>query len=78
MTEQPYTNREIAEKFEDILKYLTRIEGQTVKTNGRVSKLEIWQGFIKGGLAIIVIIGIPLIIYAFNLAVACRANCASS
>ena len=38
--EQPYRNREIDEKFNDIKDALTRIEIQTTKHNGRMSKLE--------------------------------------
>lgn len=38
--EEPYQNREIDEMFSDIQKSLDRIEIQTSKTNGRVTKLE--------------------------------------
>lgn len=40
MTDTPYANREIDEKFTDIKDTLLRIEAQTTKTNGRVNKLE--------------------------------------
>lgn len=40
MTDTPYQNREIDEKFTDIKDTLLRIEAQTTKTNGRVNKLE--------------------------------------
>lgn len=38
--DQPYANREIDEKFTDIQASLVRIESQTTKTNGRVTKIE--------------------------------------
>lgn len=44
MTDDPrqntYADREIDEMFNDITKTLGRIETQTIKTNGRVNKLE--------------------------------------
>lgn len=39
-SEAPYQNREIDEKFTDIKDTLGRIEEQTSKTNGRVTRLE--------------------------------------
>jgi len=40
MNEEPYKNREIREMFDDVNITLSRIEAQTIQTNGRVSKLE--------------------------------------
>lgn len=40
MAEQPFSNREITAKFDEIIDIATRIETQTTKTNGRVTKLE--------------------------------------
>lgn len=42
-------------------KDLAEIKAQTQKTNGRVTKLEIWQGYIKGGLALLGLGAIPII-----------------
>lgn len=38
--EEDYSKREIDEKFTDIKEALVRIEAQTSKTNGRVTRLE--------------------------------------
>jgi hypothetical protein len=38
-----YTNRELDSKFEQIMIILQRIEDQTTKTNGRVTRLEFWR-----------------------------------
>ena len=77
--DQDYSNREIDQMFcsvKDhidsrhlaIMETLTRIEAQTIRTNGRVRRLEIWRGVIIGGIAIIVTVVIPLTVYAWNLA----------
>jgi hypothetical protein len=40
MTDQPYTNRELDHHFSEIKETLGRIEQQTIRTNGRVTKCE--------------------------------------
>ncbi len=40
MNEEPYRNREIDEKFKDIMDSLGRIEIQTTRHNGRLTRLE--------------------------------------
>jgi hypothetical protein len=47
---------------------LDAIHEQAVITNHRVSKLEKWQAFIEGGLAILAILIIPLLVYVLTLA----------
>jgi hypothetical protein len=42
---------------------LDAIHDQAVKTNQRVSKLEKWQSFIEGGLAVLTILIVPILIY---------------
>jgi hypothetical protein len=42
---------------------LDAIHEQAVITNRRVSKLEKWQAFIEGGLAILAVLVVPLAIY---------------
>lgn len=61
-----YSNREIDRMFLEIQDALARIEGQTTKTNGRVSKLELWQSLVIGGLSVITIIVLPLLGYLFS------------
>lgn len=80
MTTKPYQNREIDqmlkaltdkmnENHRDQIEFLKRIEAQTTKTNGRVSKLENWRYWMTGAAVVIVLIVIPLVVYAFNLAI---------
>lgn len=63
MNEKPFSNREIREKFEAVHEDVRSILAQTTKTNGRVNKLETWQSFMQGGLAILAILVVPIIIY---------------
>lgn len=84
-TEDHYKNREIDEKFKDILgrfdaqdNILVRIEAQTTKTNGRVTdlekntasrkdvdKLKIWQGWVFGFCAAVVMLVLPVLFKLF-------------
>ena len=72
MDDSQYSNRELDSKFDNLLGHmkvfegetggsLRRIEAQTIKTNGRVSKLEKWQQFVLGFCAAISVLIIPLI-----------------
>ena len=63
--EKPYQKREIDEFMRDIKEALERIEAQTTRTNGRVSSLEIWRGFITGGLVIIGVVLLPILFKLF-------------
>jgi hypothetical protein len=45
---------------------LDAIHVQAVITNRRVSKLEKWQSFIEGGLAVLAILVVPLLIYVVS------------
>lgn len=63
--ENSYTIREIDVHFSDIKQTLERIEDQTTKTNGRVSSLEIWRGYVLGACAAILIL-VPLLYNFIN------------
>lgn len=45
---------------------LEAIHGQVVRTNRRVSKLERWQSFIEGGLAILTVLVVPIVVYVLT------------
>jgi hypothetical protein len=51
--EQNYSKREIDMIIKEIHEDVKAILEQTKKTNGRVNSLEIWRGYITGGLAIL-------------------------
>jgi hypothetical protein len=66
-----FTNREIVIILDDLkisndvahkslLEYVERIEKQTQRTNGRVTKLELWRSGIVAGIAVLCFL-IPLI-----------------
>lgn len=61
-SEVPYQNREIKEMFGDVRESLGRIETQTSKTNGRVTKLEKWQSWVLGFCAAISIVLLSVVI----------------
>ncbi len=46
--EDPYTNREIIEKFNYIKKSLVKIEGQTMNIDSRVARLEDKSNYARG------------------------------
>lgn len=66
MNNEEYSKREIDSFMQEIRETLIRIEAQTTKTNGRVSKLENWRGYITGGVSVIVIVLIPLLLMVVN------------
>jgi hypothetical protein len=65
MPETPYMNRELDEQFNDIKNTLGRIEAQTTKTNGRVSKLEHWQAYVVGFCGAVTLLVLPVLFKLF-------------
>lgn len=63
MDEQPFSTRELRMMFHDIKGDLTDIKEQTTIHNHRMSKIEMWQSFVKGGLAILALLVVPVVIY---------------
>lgn len=66
MAEGQYSTRELEHYFGDIRKDIKEIKEQTIKTNGRVNKLENWRWLLTGGMLIISMMVIPLLVYIFN------------
>lgn len=54
------------ERLRSVSESLNRIELQTTKTNGRVRSLEVWKGFMMGGMAILSALVIPMVIMVFG------------
>ena len=59
--EDEYKNREIDKFITELKEQLNRIEAHCEKTNGRVSKLELWRSGIVACIALIAFI-IPIIL----------------
>lgn len=64
---QETTNALVHEKLEDIGKDVKEIKEQTIKTNGRVTNLESVAIFIKGALAVMTTIIIPVVLMVIKL-----------
>lgn len=70
MADKPFTNREIktmfqgqADQIKEVHADVKSVLEQATKTNGRVGKLENWQSFMRGGLAILALMVVPVLIY---------------
>ena len=61
--DDPYSNREIKEFFNEIKKDLNDIKTQTTKTNGRVSSLEQWKAYTTGAVAVLTLVVLPVLGY---------------
>ena len=49
-----------------IIKILEDIKAQTIRTNGRVTKLESWRSYLAGGMALFCLFGLPMIWMLIN------------
>lgn len=65
----------ISEKYDDMKEQLNRIEIQTTETNGKVRSLQVWRGFITGGLAIVTVLLIPILFMLIQSYVSCYKSC---
>lgn len=61
--EKQYSPEVLDVMFKDIKEQLDRIEVQTTKTNGNVSSLKVWRGYITGAIAVIVVVFLPILFY---------------
>ncbi len=60
MNNEPFTNREILEKFNDIKDSLARIESQTEDIHNRLTRVESFKQAITGSMAVIIMVIVPL------------------
>ena len=60
------TPRELHHLIKDISTDVKEVVVQVRATNGRVSRLENWQAFMKGGLAVLSILVVPIVIYVIT------------
>ena len=58
------TNKELNKDIRHIKETVIRIEAQVIKTNGRVSALEMWRSYLLGACAVMTLLLVPIIIYA--------------
>ena len=59
LMEQPYSNREVDHMRNDIDKNLRLILEQTTQHNHRMTKIEKWQSYTQGALAVLGIFVVP-------------------
>lgn len=57
---EPYKNREIDERHNQIISRLDNIKDQVEETNGRVTNLEMWRNRIIGAIAIVTTLMVPV------------------
>lgn len=55
---------EIRSDVKLLLANQSEIKKQVEKTNGRVNALEIWKAFLAGGLAVILVLIVPIVIFS--------------
>lgn len=54
MSERPFADEgEVIATFNGVRVQLDRIEAQVLKTNGRVTRLEMWKAYLTGAVAVI-------------------------
>lgn len=67
MNEEGYSTKEwIAELSKDMNLRFDKVDEAQAHTNGDVTNLKMWRGYITGGLTVISALVIPLVIYVWN------------
>lgn len=64
--DEQYNTKTLDIYFSELSGDIKEIKAQTMKTNGRVNALENWSNFIKGGIAVICVLLVPILIYIVN------------
>ena len=59
-------NQLLEHKLNDIHKDLKSLTDIAIKTNGRIKSLELWRARLGGGMAVIILLLIPLVIQYFS------------
>lgn len=54
MSKDDFTNNEIKMMFQEIKHTLDRVEAQVIKTNGRVTLLELWKESLMARIATVI------------------------
>ena len=55
-------NQTIRHILKDIQNELKELKEIVTKTNGRLTKLELWKSYMQGGLAVIILLLIPIVL----------------
>lgn len=67
MSEDNYSIKEMIADFrEENNRRFDEVDAAQAHTNGDVSNLKIWRGYLTGATAVIVVLVIPLIVYVWN------------
>lgn len=56
------TNQTLRHILSDIHKDVKSLTEIATKTNGRLTKLELWKSYMQGGLAVIILLLIPIVL----------------
>ena len=60
----PFSNREIREMVKDTNQAIARVEIQTTRHNGRMTRMEEWRAFQSGAMAVICTLIVPILGWA--------------
>lgn len=62
----------IAEFRKDVNTRFDSVDDAQAHTNGDVSNLKVWRGYITGGLAVVTLILVPLLVYVLKQSIDAR------